>query len=131
MAITTPSQPELEAHAEAMRASQSALAAGLRELLGVRLVAVIAGVRETQAVHEWAEGTREIRNPEVLPRLRLAYLVARMISEAESLGVAQAWMQGLNPHLGDRSPALVLRESTVEQQRQDVFAAARAFVATG
>ena len=44
----------------------------LRDLRGAKLVACLGNVQETRAVRQWAEGTREIANPEVVERLRLA-----------------------------------------------------------
>lgn len=130
MAAHTPARPDLRAYELATHADPATLVAELRAVLGVRLVAAIAGVRETRAVHEWAEGTRVIRSPHVLPRLRLAYQVARMITDAESAAVAQAWMQGLNPALDDRSPGRLLHDDDSEETRQRILAAARAFAAT-
>lgn len=124
-------KPDLAAYEAATKAAPEVLVKELRELIGVRLVAIIAGVRETRAVHDWAEGTRTIRNPEVLPRLRLAYQAARLVADAESAPVAQAWMQGLNPILDDRSPAMLLRVGEVEEAGPLVLAAARQFAANG
>ncbi|WP_372497647.1 hypothetical protein [Tomitella gaofuii] len=131
MTPQAPARPDQRAYDDAVRAEPSVLVAQLRGLLGVRLVAVIAGVRETRAVHEWAEGSREIRNPVVLPRLRLAYQVAAMIADAESPAIAQAWMQGLNPLLDDQSPALLLRADDSQETGQRILAAARTFAANG
>lgn len=105
------------------------LAHTIRELLGVRLVAVIAGVTETREVHQWAEGTRPVP-ADVQGRLRIAHEAVRLIIEVESVGVAQAWMQGLNPILNDRSPAMVLREGPATAGR-DVLVAARHLVGHG
>jgi hypothetical protein len=46
----------------------------------------------------------------VQQRLRLALQVALPIAEAAGPEVAQAWFQGLNPRLEDRSPARMLRD---------------------
>lgn len=125
------SKPDLAAHEAATRAEPTEVVSFLRELLGVRLVAVIAGVGETRAVHDWAEGKREIRNPVTLPRLRLTYQVAHLIAAVESAGVAQAWMQGMNPVLDDQSPAMLLREGDLDEVGPKVIAAARQFAANG
>ena len=45
--------------------------------------------------------------------------------------VAQAWFQGLNPKLEDRSPARLLREGELAEVGPQVLAAARAFAAVG
>lgn len=103
----------------------------LRELLGARLVAFIAGVKETRAVHEWVDGERQIRSDEVVRRLRLTYQVAKLVTSRDRPEVAQAWFQGLNPKLGDRSPARILRDGDLDEVGPEVLAAARAFAAVG
>lgn len=103
----------------------------LRELLTPRLVAYIAGVRETRAVHQWADGTREVKSGEVEDRLRFALQVALLLSAHDSPRVVQAWFQGLNPHLEDRSPARLLREGDLDEVGVLVLAAGRAFVVGG
>jgi hypothetical protein len=45
--------------------------------------------------------------------------------------VVQAWFQGLNPHLDDRSPARLLREGDLAEVGPMVLAAARAFQVGG
>jgi hypothetical protein len=45
MSLATPARPDLEAFAEATRAEQPELIRGLRDLLGARLVAYLAGVK--------------------------------------------------------------------------------------
>jgi hypothetical protein len=102
----------------------------LRELLGPRLVAYLGSVRETRAVHQWADGTRDPSDA-VQQRLRVALQVAAMLSEAESPRIAQAWMQGLSPQLDDRSPARLLREGDVQEVGPGVIGAARAFLVGG
>jgi hypothetical protein len=102
----------------------------LRDVLGAQLVAYIAGVKETRAVHEWADGTREVRGQDSQQKLRIALRVAVMLRERDSSTVVQAWFQGLNPKLGDHSPARLLREATdVEEVGRQVLSAAQAFSA--
>ncbi|MGH2758235.1 MAG: hypothetical protein ACRDKJ_01595 [Actinomycetota bacterium] len=103
----------------------------LREILGPRLLAFVAGVKETRAVHEWAEGDREIRSAGVVDRLRVTYQVAKLITMRDDARVVQAWLQGLNPKLGDRSPARLLRDGDLEETGPEVLAAARDFAAAG
>jgi hypothetical protein len=62
-------------------------------------------------------------------RLRLAYRLAKMISDHEGPRVVQAWFTGLNPELGDRVPARLLREEDVEIIGPEILGAARAFLA--
>jgi hypothetical protein len=129
MAITQP-RPDLEAHAHAVRADFATVANELRELLGARLVAYIGSVKETRAVHEWAEEGRRPSEPTQL-RLRLALQVATLIAGVDGREVAQAWFQGLNPQLDDRSPARLLREGELDEVGPLVVAAARAFLVGG
>ena len=129
--MATPSRPDLAAYDESVRMDVSVMVKELRELLGVRLVAFLAGVKETRAVHEWAEGDREIRSAGVVDRLRVAYQVVKLISTRDDARVAQAWLQGLNPKLGDRSPARLLRDGDLEEVGPEILAAARDFAAVG
>ena len=131
MAAPASARPDLDAHVTATRASQAELVSALRELLGARLVAYLAGVKETRAVRQWAEGERAIRDPQDDLRLRIAYQAALMLTARDSRDSAQAWFQGLNPQLGGRSPARLLRESSPDEAGPDVLAAARSFAGVG
>jgi hypothetical protein len=126
----TASRPGLAAHTLAVRSTFPEVAGALRELLGPRLVAYLGSVRETRAVHQWAEGAREPAEGVQL-RLRVALQVASMLAEAEGPRIAQAWMQGLNPQLEDRAPARLLREGELQEVGPAVIGAARAFLVGG
>jgi len=129
--VPDPQRPDLGFYAQAMRLDTAVLVTGLREVLGARLVAYLGGVRGTRAVRQWAEGIRGVQDPADERRLRLAYQVAGLLSVREPAGVVQAWFQGLNPQLGDRPPARVLREDDLDDAGPLVLAAARSFAATG
>ncbi len=129
MAIAQP-RPDLVAHAHSVRVPIPALVRELRELLGARLVAYVADVKETRAVHEWADDART-PNAETVRRLRVALQVALAIAEVDGHEVTQAWFQGLNPQLDDRSPARLLREGEIHEVGPEVISASRAFVVGG
>lgn len=129
MAITEP-RPDLAAHTRSVRASFPEMATELRGALGARLVAYLGSVGETRAVHQWAGGARQ-PNDDVQQRLRVALQVALTLSATESAQVAQAWFQGLNPQLDDRSPARMLREGDLDEVGPAVITAARAFLVGG
>jgi hypothetical protein len=131
MTSPSPQRAGLNAHAQAVRLSPDVLVKDLRDLLGAKLVAYLGGVRETRAVRQWADGTREIKDPADERRLRVAYQAATLIAERDRPDVVQAWFLGLNPQLGDRSPARLLREGDLDEVGPEVLAAARAFAATG
>jgi hypothetical protein len=124
------SRPGLAAHTLAVRATFPEVAATLRDLLGPQLVAYLGSVRETRAVHQWAEGARE-PSAAIQQRLRVALQVAAMLADAESPRIAQAWLQGLNPQLDDRSPARLLRDGDLDEVGPSVIGAARAFLIGG
>lgn len=124
-------RPDLAAHEAAMRTTTSELVTELRAALGPRLVALIAGVRETRAVHQWANGTREVKSAGTQARLRLAYQLLRLVTLRDSDAVAQAWFCGLNPKLDDASPARLLRDGDLDEVGPRLLAAARSFAALG
>lgn len=124
-------RPDLAAYNQAARMPQTELVTALRDLLGAKLVAYLGRVKETRAVRQWAEGARTIGNDTDVERLRVAYRAARLITDRDSPAVAQAWFQGLNPILGDRAPALLLREGDLGDVGPKILAAARQFAAIG
>jgi len=127
----TAPRPDLAAFDHATRTPFAFVAKELIDILGAKLVAYIAGVRETRAVQQYAHGGRSPRHPGIEPRLRLALRVAKMIGERDSNEIAQAWFMGLNPQLNDRSPARLLREGELDEIGPEIIAAARAFVVGG
>lgn len=126
----SPARPDL-AYTNATRLEAAVLVKELRDLLGAKLVAYLGGVKETRAVRQWAEGSRTVSGSDDLQRLRVAYQAARLLAERDDPGVVQAWFQGLNPVLGDRSPARVLRDGELDDVGPQVLAAARQFAAAG
>ena len=97
----------------------------LVELLGATTVAVIGGVSETRAVTQWTAG-RAPQRPNVL---RFALQVASMILNAHDPQIVRAWFHGSNPYLGDRTPALMLRDEALSKVQGEIIAAARSFAA--
>jgi hypothetical protein len=129
-AVSPPPRPDLEASEHAVRLAFPAVVRELSEILGPKLVAYLSGVRETRAVREWEAGARVPRDP-IPQRLRLALQVALLIGRHDGPGVVQAWFQGLNPQLDDRSPARMLREGELHEVGPEVLSAARAFTTGG
>lgn len=128
--ITTAS-PGMPYYLNSVRLSEAELIGQLSHQLGPKLVAYIGAVRETRAVRQWAESARR-PSSDAVERLRLAFQAGGMIAEAgNSPGVVQAWFQGMNPQLEDRSPARVIREGDPHAVGPEVLAAARAFARVG
>jgi hypothetical protein len=114
-----------EAHERAMSLPIEEVVKRLVDLLGPTTVAVIGGVSETRAVTQWTTG-RAPQRPNVL---RFTLQVASMIFDARDPEIARAWFHGSNPHLGDRTPAFVLRDEPLHEIQGEIMAAARSFAA--
>ena len=125
----TEARPDLAAHTHAMRASFPEVATELRELLGGRFVRISAASGKRARWSAVDDGRQP--SAEVQQRLRLALQVALPIAEADGKEIAQAWFQGLNPQLDDRSPARMLRDGDFDEAGPAVVGAARAFLAGG
>ena len=130
MTTTPVARPDYDAHARATRSAFPEVVREVRDILGARLCAYLGSVKETRAVHQWAEGSRA-PGAEVQRRLRVALQAAAPIAAVDSAAVAQAWFQGLNPQLDDRSPAHLLREGDLDEIGPAVIGAARSFLAGG
>jgi hypothetical protein len=116
-----------QAHRIAMNASVPDVSSYLQDLLSRRLVAYIVGVKDAKTVSRWSNGeVKEVRQ-ESEERLRTAYQIAQLLVQFDSPRIIKAWFIGLNPQLGDESPATTIREGKLK----DALAAARAFVAGG
>ena len=127
MSLLTPGLPAYET---AMRSSTAELVTALRELLGAKLVAYVGYVSETRAVRQWADGQRHPSAP-IERRLRLAFQVAGLLAERDDARIIQSWFEGINPQLGDDSPARLLRDEDLDTAGPRVLAAARSFAAVG
>ena len=116
---------EQAAHGLAARLELPALVRSLQDVLGQRLVALIAGVSDAKAVGKWARGERS-PHPDAERRLRHAFQIVQLLLQYESAETVRAWFLGMNPELADRAPALVLAEDPIS-----VLQAARVFLAYG
>ena len=130
VAIEAHPRPDLAAYERGVRLEFPSLVKELTNILGAKLVAYVAGVTETRAVHQWIEEGQHPREASEA-RLRLAYRLAKTIDDRDGAGVARAWLQGLNPQLDDRSPARLLREGDLDEVGPDLVAAVRAFIIGG
>lgn len=95
----------------------------LANVLGSRVVAVIAGVKKTSEVRSWINGEAE---PACEQRLRYA-LEATIVLLEEGPEIAYAWFTGTNRYFDQKPPALILREGP-DEVGVEVVRAARAFI---
>jgi hypothetical protein len=129
MAVLTPPRPDLLAYRKATTLEFSELVTELAAILGKKLTAYIASVKDTRAIERWMTGSEPYKGVE--ERLRFAYRLAKMMSDHEGPRVVQAWFTGLNPELGDRVPVRLMREEDVATVGPQILGAARAFLAGG
>ena len=126
---TTLPRPGLEAHREAISLSFPELVSRLTALIGRKLTAYVAGVKDVRTVDGWRKGNSPYGEAE--DRLRLTFQVVRTLGEHDSQRIVQAWLTGVNPELGDRIPLRLLREGDLNIVGPEVMAAVRAFIAGG
>jgi hypothetical protein len=101
----------------------------LVSIIGRRLTAYVASVKDARAIDRWLNGVEPQRDVE--SRLRLALRVALLLSSADSPAVVQNWFTGLNPELDDAVPIALLRDGDVALDGKKVLGAAMAFVVGG
>jgi hypothetical protein len=129
--VTTSDQrPGLRAYEDSIRLPFPELVSGLREILGVRLVAYIGGVKSARSVSTWADGSGEPGERD-RERLRHAFHAAAVLRERYDVVTVQSWFKGMNPSLNDQAPAQVLRDSDPFDGARDVIAAAKSFAYIG
>lgn len=126
----TIARSDLKAYDDSVRLPGPELVVRLRGILGAKLVAYLGSVKETRAVRQWADAERA-PSADVLNRLRMAYRVAALLREKDSVGVVQAWFMGMNPKLEDVAPARLLRDGDLDEVGVTILAAARGFAAAG
>ena len=109
---------------DAARVPTDQVARELQEVLGQKLTAFIAGAKDPKATGKWAQGRQP--HPDTELRLRAAHQVLEVLLESDSAQTARVWFIGMNPHLGDDSPAEAIRDGHFK----DAMAAARTFANT-
>jgi len=130
MGISTLPRPDLAAHRRSIQAPFSDIVRELAEILGKKLTAYIAGVKDTRVIERWTnDGVEPYKDAD--RRIRLAYQMAKTLNEHDSGRVVQAWFMGLNPELQDRAPVRLLREGNLEKVGPELLNAMRAFLAGG
>ena len=122
-------RPGLKAYQESLSLAFPELVKSLAELIGRKLTAYVAGVKDVRALDRWIEGGQSYGDAE--QRLRLTFRVVRTLLDYDSAKVVQAWLMGMNPELGDRVPLRLLREGDLNIVGPEVLTAARAFIAGG
>lgn len=115
-----------EAHREAVTMAIADVAAYLQDVLGQKLVAYLANVKDPKTVGRWVSGDQRPQ-PGSEERLRTAYQVFHLLQKGDGVHVVRAWFVGMNPQLDDESPATAIRKGAF----REVLAAAEAFLSGG
>ena len=111
------------AHERSVGLSVAEIAAELQAQLGQALLGVIVG-KNARTLARWAHAT--VRPPQASEKLlRDTFQVLEILCLVHSADVVRAWFMGMNPDLGDASPA----EALSEGRSREVMAAARSYVA--
>src|ERR1700688_5226708 len=95
MAVLTPPRPDLLAYREATTLEFSKLVTELTGILGKKLTAYIASVKDARAVERWIAGSEPYKGVE--ERLRFAYRLAKMIRDHEGPRGVRVVFRGLDP----------------------------------
>jgi len=130
MGLAALPRPDLAAHRRSVQATLAEIVEELTEILGKKLTAYIAGVKDTRVVDRWIRGDVEPYRG-AGSRIRLAYHIAKTLSEHDSPRVVQAWLIGLNPELQDRTPIRLLKQGDLDKVGPELLNAMRAFLAGG
>ena len=81
----------------------------LSEMIGPKFVAYATSVTEPYVIQDWING-KTAPSGETETRLRLAYKVAKIVHDRfPDRDTLQAWLQGKNPDLNDRSAVVMIR----------------------
>ena len=86
------------------------------------MVALLAGSRDRKDPYRWARSDSEPPSTEALRRLRLAYTVWVLISNAENDYIARAWFIGANDGLGGDAPCVAIRDGRLAEVESSALA---------
>jgi hypothetical protein len=87
----------------------SEIVSQLSEMIGPKFVAYATSVTEPYVIQDWING-KTVPSDETESRLRLAYKVSKIVNDRfHDRDTLQAWLQGKNPDLNDRSAIVMIR----------------------
>jgi hypothetical protein len=129
MANVSLPRPDLEAHRNSLMLPMPELLRALISKIGKKLTTYVTGVNDAKMIESWMAG--EPSSSDAEKRLRFTYQIVMTLTIQDSPAVAQAWLMGVNPELGDRVPIRLLREGKLDQVAGPIVGAARAFASGG
>jgi hypothetical protein len=117
-----PAATEVEIETEVYRLPIETVVKRLASLAGVVVTGTVGNVKNERSVRQWVAGDRR---PDREPQLRFALRIANMIAVTCGPLVVQSWFKGSNTSLGDRAPAMVLRDDFSEDTQKAMLGAVR------
>lgn len=123
--LTPPAAEQLERAATVLGATD--IAAYLQSTLGQRIAAHAAGLADSRQIGRYAKADGPRPSATTDRRMREAYKIVRMITEAYDGPTTRAWLFGTNSRLDDQAPIEVLGQATETKQFASVVRAARQF----
>ena len=108
----------------AIRTEWSEVVRGVYDLLGRKLTAYLAGMRDTKAVTRWIDGTTgQARSIEVEQRVREAFVICELLrAVGEAPATIRTWFIGMNPELYDEAPVEAIRAGRLREVRAAALA---------
>jgi hypothetical protein len=113
-------------HRQAIREDISVIAESLQEIIGQRLAAYGAAIKDPKQIGRFAKGTRT-PGEATAGRLREVYKVVQILSSEETPETVRAFLIGSNPQLDNEAPIEVLHHN----QPARALSAAEAFIVGG
>lgn len=104
------------------------LAGYLQQRLGQRIAARLVGLGDAKQLGRYCKSGGPKPRPVIDLRLREAYKLVGMITNAFDDGVARSWLLGTNSRFADRAPIDVFSAATKPEEFTPIRAAARRFV---
>jgi len=112
MSVISPARPDLAAHREATTAPFPKLVRELVAVIGKKLTAYIAGVKDVRAIDRWMDEGAPYKSAERTVAICLPS--GEDPENHEDGSVVQSWLTGLNPELNDRVPIRPVTEGDLE-----------------
>ena len=115
-----------QVHRQAIREDIAVVCESLQEVIGQRLAAYGAAIKDPKQIGRYAKGART-PSDNTAARLKEVYEVVQLLLGSETPQTVRAWLIGSNPQLNDEAPIEVLHRN--EPGR--ALRAAEAFVVGG
>ncbi len=106
------------------------LVSQLSEMIGAKFVAYATSITEPYIIQDWING-KTVPTGEIESRLRLTYKVSKIVHDRfPDQDTLQAWLQGKNPDLNDRSAVVMIRQAQDPADLElELISAAQTFAA--